>query len=71
MADMEPQVCLPEDIEILNLEEEDEVLPVQYSVTSYGADYPVDALVRRADSGDIYIPDFQRQYVWNRRRASR
>lgn len=49
----------------------EEYYPVEYSISSYGADYPVDGLVKRIDAGSIYIPDFQRSYVWNAYRASR
>lgn len=52
-------------------EESQEVLPFQYSITAYGVDFPVDALVKRVDSGDIYVPKFQRGYVWSMKQASR
>ncbi len=42
----------------------DEVTPYKYEITSYGADYPVDGLVARLKRGDIYVPSFQRNYVW-------
>lgn len=42
-----------------------------YTITSYGADYPVDALIKRLKSGDISIPKFQRAYVWGHQEASR
>ena len=45
--------------------------PVEYSISSYGADYPVDSLVNRIEAGSIFIPSFQRGYVWNIYRASR
>lgn len=48
-----------------------DVLPAQYSITSYGADYVVDVLIRRIEKGDIEIPTFQRGYVWSHRTASR
>ena len=44
---------------------------IQYDITSYGADYTVDGLVKRLDRGDIFIPDFQREYVWNQNEASK
>jgi hypothetical protein len=53
------------------LGDESRVIPFVYSITSYGADFPVDGLVRRISDGDIYIPSFQRSYVWNIREASR
>jgi hypothetical protein len=49
----------------------DEIIPFQYSITAYGADYPVDSLVKRISDGSIFIPTFQRGYVWDRKRASR
>ena len=39
--------------------------------SSYGADYPVDGLVKRINAEDIYIPEFQRGYVWSLNQASR
>lgn len=46
-----------------------------YRISFFGADYPVDALYKRlksgddATEGDIYVPDFQRGYVWTKRQA--
>src|SRR3989441_7316791 len=45
--------------------------PFQYAITSYGADYPVDGLVKRMASGGIFIPPFQRGYVWSLTQASK
>lgn len=53
-----------------NLEEEDNI-PFKYSITSYGADYPVDSLCKRMENGSIYIPSLQRRYVWKLEQASR
>ena len=52
-------------------EDEDENIPFKYSITSYGADYPVDSLVKRLKNGSIYIPSLQRHYVWKLDQASR
>lgn len=49
----------------------DEVIPYKYSITSYGADYTVDSLVKRIEENDIFVPRFQRGYVWNQKGASR
>lgn len=49
----------------------DEVLPFNYTITSYGADYPVDGLVKRLNNNAIYIPKFQRGYVWKFKDACR
>ena len=62
-----------EETEIPEEEKEEllEEVPYQYKITSYGADYPVDSLVKRIQEGDIIIPSFQRGYVWNATEASR
>ena len=67
-----------------DLDETLEVTPYIYSITAYGADYPVDSLVKRIDSGDILVPrfswasdesseivGFQREYVWPRTKSDR
>ncbi len=67
-----------------DLDETLEVTPYVYSITAYGADYPVDSLVKRIDSGDIVVPrfgwvsddgsdiiGFQREYVWPRTKSDR
>jgi len=50
---------------------DDTVVPERYDITSFGADYDVEGLVRRLQRGDIFIPSFQRNYVWNQSLASR
>lgn len=52
-------------------EAENEIFPYRYSITSYGADYPVDSLVQRLEKDVIFVPKFQRSYVWSHRMASR
>src|SRR5271165_4776752 len=54
-------------------EEDDalEVQPFRYAISSYGADYPVDGLVKRIRDGSIYVPKFQRGFVWDLKDASR
>lgn len=44
---------------------------VRYEISSYGADYPVDGLVKRISRGDIYVPEFQRGFVWTHAQSSR
>ncbi|MYC47060.1 MAG: DUF262 domain-containing protein [Chloroflexi bacterium] len=47
----------------------------RYEIGFYGTDFPVDALYKRMasrgdmDEGDIFIPDFQRGYVWSKKQA--
>lgn len=61
-----------EEQQIIDQDESDnEVAPVQYDISTYGADYTVDGLVKRLQKKDIFIPAFQRDYVWNQVEASR
>jgi Protein of unknown function DUF262 len=43
----------------------------KFTITSYGADYTVDGLVKRMRGGAFKIPDFQRRFVWSQKHASR
>lgn len=43
----------------------------KFSITSYGADYTVDSLVKRMRAGAFTIPDFQRRFVWTQKHASK
>jgi hypothetical protein len=73
-----------EEEQVDDLDEVEEIIPYTYSITSYGADYPVDSLVKRMNSNDIIVPrfggqptqesdvvGFQREYVWPRPKADR
>lgn len=44
---------------------------IYYSVSSYGADYSVDVLIKRLEKKQIIVPTFQRKYVWDIKKASR
>jgi len=65
----------PSGDQIIDQEIDDETgdleLPFRYAISSYGADYPVDGLVKRLREGTILVPSFQRSYVWSIRDASR
>jgi len=52
-------------------ESADEATTASFSITSYGADYPVDTLVKRMKNEAFFIPKFQRNFVWSQRHASR
>ena len=84
MPDANTTVAPPGDENIQDLDELSEVLPASFSITSYGADYPVDGLVKRLASGDIVVPlfrvapeegqttvGFQRELVWKKSQADR
>jgi len=79
-----PNAQLELDEPVDDLDEALEVVPYVYSITAYGADYPVDSLVKRIDAKDIIVPrftwqkdldsdivGFQREYVWPRTKADR
>lgn len=76
------QVAEPQPIEIedefqlgleAGVEDEsaEEATSASFSITSYGADYPVDTLVKRMKGEAFFIPKFQRNFVWSQRHASR
>lgn len=50
---------------------EKEHIEFRYEITSYGADYPVDSLVKRIANKAIFVPRFQRRYVWDVYEASK
>ena len=41
-----------------------------YRISTYGADYTVDTLVKRLRQEVFFVPDFQRSYVWTLRQAA-
>lgn len=49
----------------------EEITNPRLDVEYYGADFPVDVLVKRIEEEDFIIPGFQRQYVWKQDKASR
>ena len=51
--------------------DEEELEDVRYDITSYPADYTLQVIYEQWRSGQIVIPDFQRNYVWNQIQASR
>lgn len=73
------------DTEIEDITDEEDIpIPYKYDISSFGADYPVDALVLRLNNGDIVVPTFgaynsdedqirgfQRGYVWTRLKSDR
>lgn len=53
------------------IQEEDEEFPIEYKITSSPNDFNVRTLFDFIDSGTIRLPGFQRNYVWDIRKASR
>src|SRR5688572_4711252 len=83
-AEAATAVAPPGDEKVDDLDELSEVIPASFSINSYGADYPVDGLVKRVGEGDIVIPlfsmepekgqtmvGFQRELVWTKSQADR
>jgi hypothetical protein len=62
---------VPIDPDVVDETEREPSSPIIYGISSYGADYTVDLLVKRMRSGTYVIPPFQRSYVWSIRKASR
>jgi Protein of unknown function DUF262 len=73
-----------EEDDVFDVDPEKEVVTTSYDITSYGADYPVDGLVKRLEKRDIVVPSFeptydesdevrpfQRQFVWSRPQMDR
>lgn len=54
-----------------NLEDDEDIIPFKYSIAVSRIDFPVDGIVKRLKDEDIYIPKFQRAYVWKPKQASR
>ncbi len=47
------------------------IADLRYNLNYYGADYPVDSLVKRMKEKEFIFPNFQRQYVWGPEEASK
>ena len=56
---------------VSDAEAEDATFTGNFSISSYGADYTVDSLVKRMKTGAFFKPDFQRQFIWNQKQSSR
>ncbi len=70
----ESQVAVPDNDEDQTIEQdnsEETVSINEKNVSSYGIDYDIRGYVGRLQSGDIKIPEYQRKYVWDQKRASR
>lgn len=58
-------------VEETELAEDDEPQNIRYDIMPYPADYTLRVIYEKWQSGQIVIPYFQRNYVWNRTQASR
>jgi len=72
MSNIPPTDLIEEEIQDASIGEDEEAsTDVRYQVSSYGADYPVDGLVKRLINDDIILPKFQREFVWPQTQASK
>ncbi len=70
MVDRYQQLQL--DIEIEDSAADDAAVAlVKYDISSYGIDFDVEGLYRRLKRAEIFVPSFQRSYVWSLEEASR
>jgi hypothetical protein len=51
-------------------DDEGVVAPEAYAISSFGIDFDVEGLVRRLRKEEIFLPHFQRSYVWKQKEAS-
>src|SRR6185295_13404924 len=69
---------------VLDVDEHAEIIPFDYSITAYGADFTVDGLVKRLHDSNVVVPmfslpaagdaepiRFQRELVWKKFQADR
>ena len=68
IAEFQEEKYLELEIDDNAIEENDSIY---FSISSFGADYTVDGLIKRLDKKQIIVPQFQRRYVWDIKKASR
>tara|TARA_R100000365_G_C2738532_1_gene67507 strand:- start:565 stop:1623 length:1059 start_codon:yes stop_codon:yes gene_type:complete len=59
------------EVDVFDPTEDEDATHRAFSITSFGADYPVEIIPARIRSGDWYTPLFQRNFVWSLNQASR
>ena len=62
---------MDDELELEENENDEREYNPSYKLNSYGIDFDASGLVRRQENGNIYLPDFQRNYVWNNNQASK
>jgi hypothetical protein len=57
--------------DIIDDTEGDEAVAIEkYAISSFGIDFDVEGLIRRLRREEIYVPHFQRNFVWKQKEAS-
>jgi hypothetical protein len=60
-----------EDIDVTEEPEKEEADVITYEITHYPADYALKGYLDKWDSGQLEIPEFQRNFVWGQVQASK
>ena len=63
------EIWYDNDVEDINREEDNSIK--EYDITSTPNDYNIVTLFNLIDNGIIKMPPFQRNYVWDKKRASK
>ena len=61
---------LDDDLPVDEVMEDDDEVAVTYDIASYPSDLTLSVIYEMWGNGDIIIPEFQRNFVWNIRQAS-
>lgn len=59
-----------ETLEILEFEQDEQEVLIEYDITTYPSDFTLNGLFKMWESGDITIPDYQREFVWSLKQSS-
>jgi len=54
----------------ISAEEEEEEEYIQYDIATYPSDYTLSGIQELFNSGDLVIPEFQREFVWSQKQSS-
>src|SRR5258705_4089857 len=67
----DPKKRKPDDeLEVDEVMEDEDEVAVTYDIASYPSDLTLSVLYEMWGNGDIVIPEFQRNFVWNIRQSS-
>jgi hypothetical protein len=61
---------LEDDLEVDEVMEDEDEVSVTYDIASYPSDLTLSVIYEMWENGDIVIPEFQRNFVWNVRQSS-
>src|SRR6266513_1260439 len=59
-----------EELEVDEVMDDEEEVAVSYDIAAYPSDLTVSVIYEMWNNGDIEIPEFQRNFVWNIRQSS-